>query len=306
MTEQEMIRKIQGHCGAKVDGVWGPKTKAAVAAKLGCPNSVKGIQKAVDITADGIVGPITIEAVFKKFITVLNEDEPICKEREEAVKESAKPCHYDVILDPGHTADFAREHPCQFTNGLWESGKGFDVAKILGFDKKTDDSVEHILNVLLAHKTAAYLESKGIATLVIDTPEMENNKEITKVYTEVNKLKPKVFVSIHNNACGCSGAKSCACTASGTVSFYCRQNSKALADKISSELVTYRNKNNGPHNRAQSVVNKGYTVISKTCESVKSCLVEVGFYDNMNDLWFMSQNLTGLGEAIGRGIEKVL
>jgi N-acetylmuramoyl-L-alanine amidase CwlA len=45
-----MVRRIQAIVGTTVDGVWGPKTTAAV----------KAWQKAHQLTADGIVGPLTL------------------------------------------------------------------------------------------------------------------------------------------------------------------------------------------------------------------------------------------------------
>lgn len=302
-----MIEMIQGHVGATVDGIWGPKTRAAVAGKLGCANSNKAVQKAVGVEADGIIGPKSIKAIFDRFITLLEADRPVAVPICETKKEkNSQPKAYDIVLDPGHTKDYTREHPSQFQTNLWKSGKGLEVATLLRFNEKTNDSVEHILNVKLVKATAEYLESHGYNVLIYDKPELANNTEISEVYKTVNKEKPKVFVSVHNNAAGCSGAKSCSCSASGTVSFYYRQNSKKLAEAISRELIVYRKGHDGPHNRAESVINKGYTVITKVNESVKCCLTEVGFYDNMNDLWFMAHNLKGLGEAIGRAVENSL
>ena len=57
------IEKIQTRVGVKVDGLWGPKTRAAVAAELGVKDDVKAIQARVGATADGIVGPKTLAAV---------------------------------------------------------------------------------------------------------------------------------------------------------------------------------------------------------------------------------------------------
>lgn len=58
-----ITEKIQTRVGAKVDGIWGPKTRAAVAAELGVKDDLKTIQAAVKTTADGIIGPKTLAAI---------------------------------------------------------------------------------------------------------------------------------------------------------------------------------------------------------------------------------------------------
>lgn len=61
-----VVTMIQEAVGVKADGVCGPKTVAAIAAKLGCPATAKAIQEAVGATADGIIGPRTLAAVAQK------------------------------------------------------------------------------------------------------------------------------------------------------------------------------------------------------------------------------------------------
>lgn len=53
-TNTVSVQKIQKRIGVKADGVFGPKTKAAVIS----------FQKSHHLTADGIVGPITWNALF--------------------------------------------------------------------------------------------------------------------------------------------------------------------------------------------------------------------------------------------------
>lgn len=292
MTEKDLITQIQSIVGVETDGIWGTKTRAAVAKALDCTNSVKGIQKAVGTTADGVIGPKTLEAI----LTSLGRpaEKPVSKPSGKTI----------IVLDPGHTNDFAREHPSQFASGLWDSGLGKEVASKLGFNSKTNDSVEHMLNVKIANAVAAHL--KDYTVDIFDKPSMSNNSEITAVYNHVNSVKPAAFVSIHNNAAGTSEAlaKKCACTASGTVSFYAGPKSKQLAQNISLNLVNLRKQERGPHNRAESVIYKAYTVISKVSSSIPSCLVEVGFYDNMTDLHWMATHIDQVGKAIAEAIIK--
>lgn len=55
-----ILEKIQTRVGVKVDGIWGPKTRAAVAGELGTADSVTAIQRRVGAREDGIVGPKTL------------------------------------------------------------------------------------------------------------------------------------------------------------------------------------------------------------------------------------------------------
>lgn len=43
------IKAIQKAVGSTADGIWGPKTLAAVASKLGCAATVKDVQKKVGV-----------------------------------------------------------------------------------------------------------------------------------------------------------------------------------------------------------------------------------------------------------------
>lgn len=61
-----MIKTIQKLVGAKEDGIWGPKTQAVVASKLGCSNDIKSIQKAVGTTVDGILGSKSYQCIINK------------------------------------------------------------------------------------------------------------------------------------------------------------------------------------------------------------------------------------------------
>lgn len=62
----EKIKLIQKHLGLTVDGLWGPKTCAAVSKALKCDNNHIAIQKCVNATADGKIGPKTLSAIIEK------------------------------------------------------------------------------------------------------------------------------------------------------------------------------------------------------------------------------------------------
>lgn len=64
MTDIQKIKQIQEAVGVKADGIWGPKTRFAVAVKLGCEDSHISIQNAVGTTADGKIGPASLTAIM--------------------------------------------------------------------------------------------------------------------------------------------------------------------------------------------------------------------------------------------------
>lgn len=290
----DIIKAIQTKVGAKADGIWGPKTQAAVASKLNCASDTKSIQKIVGVTADGILGPKSYSAILAK----LNGSNTI------AVPSST----YDLFLDAGHTNDFTREHPSQFTAGIWEKGKGLEIAKLLGFNAKTNDSIEHMLNVKICEATKAEAEAQGLKVYYYDNPNATNNAEISTVYTKSNSIKPKVFLSVHNNAAGVSGWKNLTCKASGTVTLYKNGSTqgKKLAEIISKHIINARKSNNGPHNRAASTATSTVAVLSKAASSIPAALVEVGFYDNADDLLWMSQNIKLIAKAIVNAIKEFI
>lgn len=59
------LTTIQNAVGVQADGIWGPKTQAAVAGALGVKNDAKAIQAAVGTKADGMVGAKTLAAIAK-------------------------------------------------------------------------------------------------------------------------------------------------------------------------------------------------------------------------------------------------
>lgn len=290
----EIIKSIQTKVGAKADGIWGPKTQQAVASALGCQNDVKAIQKFVGATPDGILGTKSYTAILAKL----------------GGTTTTTPSHsnsqYDVFLDAGHTSDYTREHPSQFTAGIWDSGTGLAIANLLGFNSKTNDSVEHILNVKICEKVKAECEAIGLKVYYYDNPSASNNAEITSVYTKSNSLKPRVFLSVHNNAAGANGWKSLSCKASGTVTLYKAGSTsgKKFAEIISKHLINARKANGGPHNRAASTATGTVAVLSKA--TVTAALVEVGFYDNAEDLLWMAKNLTLIGKVTAAAIKEYL
>lgn len=289
----DTIKAIQTKVGAKADGVWGPKTQAAVAAKLGCSNDTKSIQACVGAKADGVLGPKSYAAILAKL------GGSVCT----PVQSDSK---YDLFLDAGHTNDFTREHPSQFTAGIWDSGIGLEIAKLLGFNSKTNDSIEHMLNVKICEAIKAEAEAKGLKVYYYDNPSLSNNSEITQVYTKSNSLKPRVFLSVHNNAAGVSGWKSLGCKASGTVTLYKNGSSsgKKFAETISKRLIEARKANGGPHNRASSTATGTVAVLSKS--TVTAALVEVGFYDNGEDLLWMAKNISVIAKAIVSAVKEYL
>lgn len=279
-TNTEKIREIQKIVGTTADGLWGPNTRTAVAKHLNCePNNIS-IQEAVGTTADGIVGSCTLTAILR----VLRAPEG----------------HIDVFLDPGHTADNSREYPAQFEGVDWTVGKYKEIADILGFTKSTKDSLEHMLNVRIAKEVKKCLEERGKAVMLYDDPSLSNSAEIRQVYTRVNANHPKVFVSIHNNAAGAKGWERLACTARGPVALYYpgRSKGKDLGERIVDKIVALK----GPDNRYEHIHTSTVSVLRNADSDIPATLIEVGFYDNLDNLYFMATHLKQIGKAIADGI----
>lgn len=296
MTSKETIKEIQRIAGTTADGLWGPNTLKTVACKLGCPASVKDVQAAVGVTADGIVGPNTLSAVYSR----LSAGSCGCP------KGSGT---HTVFIDPGHTSDYEREHPSQFTGVDWKSGKPLEIVRILGLDRNPNDSVEHALNCAIANALNSDLRGRGkFETMLYDNPSLSNGSEIGQVYKRSNAFNPDVFISIHCNAQGGSKWKSLGGTASGAVGLYCAKNSKnsKLAQSVVNAINAYRKESKACNNRAETLSKSSVCVLANADPSIAACLVEVGFYDNLDDLYWMCTHLKGLAAAIADGISGFL
>lgn len=288
--DRTVLKDIQAKVGTKADGYWGPNTAKAVAAYLKCGDSVRDIQRKAGVEADGVVGPATLRAIAASLGT------------------EHSPTPGTVFLDPGHTSDYAREHPSQFKNTDWTSGRPAEVLQILGITRNTDDSIEHVLNVRIAAAVQDHLTRKGHSVVVYDNPSLSNNAEIRQAYTRSNAIGPDAFVSIHNNAQGGSKWESLGGSASGTVGLYHAKSArnkilaKALADKVNA----YRKATYGPNNRAGTLMESSVGVLSNAKASIPAALVEVGFYDNLDDLFWMVTHLDGIGKALAEAIHDTI
>lgn len=289
-TNAEKISKIQKLVGTDDDGLWGPNTRKAVAAALDCRATNASIQAAVGVVTDGIVGSKTLTAILNRLTA--------------SSKPASTPGRVDVFLDPGHTADYSREHPRQFKGVDWTEGKYKEIADALGFNKSTSDSLEHILNVKIAEAVKECLEDEGKNVVLYDNPSLSNNAEIRQVYTRVNECDPRVFVSIHNNASGASGWADLLCKARGPVALYYpgRSKGKDLGECIIEKLLALK----GPNNRASNINTSTVGVLRNTRSDIPATLIEVGFYDNLENLYFMATNIKKLAKAISDGIIKYI
>ncbi len=247
-------------------------------------NKVRMIQAAVGVKEDGIMGNQTLDAIIDKL--GLNPSY------------EKTPATAHIFIDPGHTSDFGREHPSQFTDVDWTKGNAKKIADNLGFTKTTNDSLEHILNVKIALAFKKHLEAKGVKTTYYDNPALSNNSEITQVYSRANTSGADMLVSIHNNAAGSTGWKSLACKASGTVGLYAKGSVKghSMAAKMADAITSLRKKTGGPDNRADHTSTSTVAVLTKT--RIPACLIEIGFYDNINDLLWMSEHIDEIGKAM--------
>lgn len=282
------VHQIQQAVGTTLDGIWGPRTRAAVAAKLGCKDDVKAIQAAVGVAQDGKVGPLTLAGI--------------------AAKLGISQARVDVFLDVGHTADRAREWPSSFAASTWETDAGRFILAALGFEPGAKDSFEHILNCAVARAVAKHLLAAGVSVEVFDKPEMGNDAEISAVIAAANQVRPRVFVSIHHNAQGGSAWKTMGGTASGHACYYVqgRNGGRALAREISECLDDCRKRYGMPDNRAEHVQAGSFAVIRKLDPQIAATLVEVGFYDNARDVCALVAHLDAVGMAIAEGIRASL
>lgn len=283
------LQKIQGKVGVAADGIWGPKTRAAVAAALGCKADDREIQRRVGVKVDGIIGSKSVAGIAAALGV-------------EAAASATTGVR--VMLDIGHTADRAREWPAYFNPSLWSSADGRAILDALGLAPDSHDSLEHAMNAAVGRAVERHLRAAGVSVSVLDRPEMGNDAEISWVVQSVNAARPSVFVSIHHNAaCGKDWA-TMGNKASGHVCYHVSGSSKgrALAREIHEELAEYRRGHGVPGNRAESVQAGTYAVIRKVDSRVASCLVEVGFYDNLTDARFVAGHVDGLGAAIAEGI----
>lgn len=211
-----------------------------------------------------------------------------------------------IIIDVGHTRDYQREHPDQFNKTAWDTQKGKEIYKLLGFDKDKNDSVEHRLNTILAYSVLNECIKRGIDAEVIDYPELSNSSDISKTITTTNNKKPDLFVSIHANATGQSQWKDMKCGASGTVVLHYpgSSNGKKRARAIADECKKCRKNNGGPDNRFEHISPSSVSVLAKTnCPSV---LIETCFYDNVDDLYWTIINKEVLANSIVDGIIKTI
>lgn len=212
----------------------------------------------------------------------------------------------NIIIDAGHTSDFEREHPSQFTGVDWTTGKAAEVADILGFSRNTNDSLEHMLNKAIAVRLEKRLDAMGHVSEMVDWPDLRNSAEITKVVNYVNSHSPHMLVSIHANAQGGDNWKRLGGTASGTISLYCPGSSRGtlLAKCITTKVKELRRATGGPDNRASLVTPSKVAVLTKT--RPPAALIETCFYDNIDDLHWTATHLDEIADAIASGISLYL
>lgn len=239
--------------------------------------NIKELQKKYGVAADGIIGPKT-RAAFKA-------------------------ARLDVLLDSGHTADTAREHPRAFAPGVWESGPGAVIAERLGFKRTTRDSVEHMLNVAIATAARKALLALGRTCEIFDDPAAANNSELSAAVTVANAFAPRAFVSLHADAQGGSAWQRLGGTATGHTVYYAQGDSLPLAVELDHRLGSLRRTTGGQSNRAESVKKHPYSVIARATGARRAVLAEVGFYDSLTDLLWLTEHIDDLGNAIAKAID---
>lgn len=203
-----------------------------------------------------------------------------------------------IAIDAGHTSDKAREHPSAFSLVDWTTGRAGDIAKKIGFNKDTQDSVEHMLNALIAKRLKEKLVKAGHTADVIDYPGISNNTEIRKVINTVNAGKYELLISIHNNSQGGPKWKCLGGTAKGTVVLYYSNSTKGkvLANKMANAVREKRKATHGTDNRCDIITASTLPMLRDT--NPVAVLVEACFYDNIDDLEWCVNHIDDLCESL--------
>lgn len=112
----------------------------------------------------------------------------------------------DVAIDIGHSStpgDAKSDRPEIYKFKVWSTEKGRELAKLVGFSGDSEDFLEHALNKKVADVLAATLTAKGFKTACFDYPKMLGRPEARRIVNELTQhSKPKVLLSIHQNAAG--------------------------------------------------------------------------------------------------------
>lgn len=205
-----------------------------------------------------------------------------------------------VIVDIGHTRDNQREHPNQFDFELWQTLQGHKVLELLDLKINSRDSIEHKLNEKFAWVLEKALKRHGHIVDVVDYPDFSNSADINKTISYTNARNADLFISIHANAVGAKGWQQMRCNASGTVVLYYSANGKKKAEAIAKACRECRKQHGGPDNRCDIIAKSTVAVLTKTDPT--AVLVETCFYDNVNDLLWLLDNMDEMASAIAKSI----
>lgn len=227
------------------------------------------------VTADGILGPKTRAALSA--------------------------ARFDLVIDAGHTADHAREHPRDFAPDLWTHGVGARIATRLGFTRDTNDSVEHMLTATIAEHALDAARAMGLKALLFDDPAMKNDREFSLAAQIAAAAQPRVFLSIHANASGEPAWKHLGSSAMGHMVYFPDDSSRDFACRVCGELFSVRSATGGGDNRANPrVIKKSFSVLASSAGAQARALAEIGFYDNASDLQWMVDNAALIGRSLAR------
>lgn len=149
--------------------------------------------------------------------------------------------------------------------------------------------LEKDINLQVAKKVEALLKNQGIDVRLSRTD--DKNMSLTQRTNMANTWKADCFVSIHCNAFNK--------LAKGIETFSLNQNTSNLAKDVHSEML---NTKAYTLNRGTKTAN--FTVLSRT--SMRACLVELGFIDNVDDAKILVEKQDDLALGIAKGICKFL
>lgn len=183
--------------------------------------------------------------------------------------------------------------------------------------------MEHVLNVKYAHALRACCEKINVNAGVFDWEDQNPHTERTKILGEsLQKIRPKIFVSIHFNAKGYDK------NAPAEVKRRIKQNAYQLKnDAVGTRIYTYLSNKKWKDFAEKTVIaihhvrsqrgggdgsittpakGEGYGVLQRANGAgVQSAfLVEMGFYDNVDDLLWCSkhENIYAICQAMAEVI----
>lgn len=160
--------------------------------------------------------------------------------------------------------------------------------------------MEHALNKKVADVLAATLTSRGLKVACFDYPEMGGLEESKRIVRELKSgPKPKIVISIHQNASGSASAVSTMSSTAGGTCYNVVNGSgnstqaRKLGRKIVEGVNRLRDEKGGHYVRTPESNSPANILDYELPGNPYACsvIIECSFYDNMNDILWLFRNL---------------